>query len=149
MSVQSSAKPKEVISVKTGFTAEAAPKSEAPPSIIEATKEDLLTLQGESAVQLTKAETDALSPEMKKNIDGLSEKTKEAVLNDIKTENEDLYKELSANKTMSTDEINTAVVAGLYKMAPSNKKKKPTQSEIDSIGKDVYEKYFDSKKLSK
>ncbi|MCB0350013.1 MAG: FecR domain-containing protein [Bdellovibrionales bacterium] len=142
-------KPKEVVKIKTGFSAEAKPKAESAPKIIEATKEELLTLQGDTAVQTTKEEIASLPAETQEKLNTLAEKSKEAILNDIKLENEDLYKELSANKDLSPEDINTAVVAGLYQMAPSAKKKKPTQEEIDSIGKDVYEKYFNKKTQAK
>lgn len=148
IAMQSATKPEEIVQIKTGYSAEAKPKNKNAPKLVEATKEDLLTLQGDTAVQITSAEAEKLSPDMKKNIETLTEKTKEVVLSDIKSENEDLFNELSANKNLSIDEINTAVVAGLYNLAPSTKKKKPTQDEIDSIGKDVYEKYF-NKKMSK
>lgn len=145
VAVQTKAKPTEVVQVKTGYTAEAQPKAEVAPKVKEATKQDLLTLQSESAVKATEEDVARLAPQVKKEIQVLANKTKEAVLNDIKTENEDLYKELKSKKDLDSEDINTAVVAQLYKVAPSDKKKKPTKDEIEAIGRDVYEKYFEKK----
>ena len=145
VAMQSATKPEETVSVKTGYTAEAAPKAEAPPKVEEATKEDLMTLQGESAVKVAKEDIAKLPPEIKGEVTALAEKTKEAVLDDIKTTDAQLYKNLAANGKLDAEDINTAVVADLYKAAPSDKKRKPTKEEIDSIGKDVYDKYFKNK----
>ncbi|OFZ18211.1 MAG: hypothetical protein A2Z20_11855 [Bdellovibrionales bacterium RBG_16_40_8] len=142
VAVNSIAKPEEVVQVKTGFSVEAKSKTEAPPQLIETTKEDLMNLQSESTVKVTKEQLAELSPEVKKTVNALSEKTKDAMLNDIKTENAALYNELKMKQNLDTEEINTAVVAKLYVKAPSAKKKQPSQEEIDAIGRDVYEKYF-------
>lgn len=146
VAVQATDKPEKVVEVKTGYSTEVKSKTQTPTEAIEATREELIALQGESSVKASKEEIASLTPEVKKTVAALSEKTKEAVLNDIKIENENLYKELKEKKAKDVEDINTAVVANLYKQAPSGaKKKKPTQEEIDSIGKDVYETYFNKK----
>lgn len=146
VAVQNAQKPAEVVKVTTGYSVEAKPKTAEAPKIIEASKEELITLQSESAVKADPKEVAQLQPEAKKELKELSEKTKDAVLKDIKVEDEALYNELKEQKNINTEDINTAVVAKLYKMAPAeNKKKKPSKEDIDNIGRDVYEKYFDKK----
>ena len=42
-----------------------------------------------------------------------------------------------------SEKINTAVLSNLYKQAPAEKpKSKPTKGDIDSIGQDIYDTYF-------
>jgi hypothetical protein len=142
VSVQSISNPSEPIAVKTGFMTQSDHKEAAAPKATEATKEELTALQIESSLKATDTDLAELNPEQKKEVIDLNKKSKEALIEDIKTGDPGLGKQIQSKKTMNDDEINAAVVAKLYKMAPSAAKKKPTKADVDSLGKDVYEKYY-------
>ncbi|NQY99912.1 MAG: FecR domain-containing protein [Bdellovibrionales bacterium] len=111
--------------------------------IAEATKAELLTVQAASNVKLDKKEFKELDEETQKEIKTLQKKSLKVVLDDIKAEDPNLYKEIVKSKNVSEDAVNTQVVSKLFKQAPAPKKpKKANLEEIDQIGKDVYEKYF-------
>jgi hypothetical protein len=142
VSMQTISKPDDIVQIKTGFTADSNLKAAENLKPIETTREELVTLQSESTVKVKTEELAALSPEIKNDIDALNTKTTQAVLVDIKSHDEELYKKLADNGKMDSDSINTLVVSNLYKQAPTSKIKKPTAEEINAIGSDIYKKYF-------
>ncbi|MEO0336965.1 MAG: hypothetical protein AAF202_11250, partial [Pseudomonadota bacterium] len=94
-------------------------------------------------LSLNNGDLKALDEETKKEIKTLEKKSLKIVLDDIKSEDPELYKEISKQKNLSEDKVNTQVVSKLFRQAPAEKKpKKANLEEIDQIGKDVYEKYF-------
>jgi len=142
VAVQSLNDPTAPVSVKTGFMTQADHKQSVPLKATEATKEELTALQIESALRATEADLSPLTPEIKKEVVDLNEKSKQALLDDIKIGDPAMSREIKKKKMISDDDINDAVVAKLYKMAPSAVKKKPTKAEVDGLGKDVYDKYY-------
>lgn len=144
VSVASTAKPEVSVAVKTGYSIEASSKSKEAPKAIEATKEDLRGLQKESEVKATKEDLAKLSAEEKKQVSELNEKTKVAVIQDIKSYNPRLGAELE-KKHLSDDELNSAVVDKLVRIAPAAQKKKMSKADADAAGQGVYEKYYDDK----
>jgi hypothetical protein len=142
VAVSSKDKPEKVASVKSGFMAEL-DKDSKKAEVIEAPKEELLMVQSETTMKATKEEIKSLNEEERIQIVELNKKSKESVMNEIKLEDPTLYQELKQNEKISTDDIHTAVVAKLYKTAPSDlKRQKPTTKELEDIGDDVYKKYF-------
>lgn len=142
VAMQTTAKPNVTIPIKTGHTAEVDPKTVETPRVVEATKQELMAVQSESSVKANAEDIAALPADIKTEIATLAESSKSAVLNDIKATDENLYNQLAQNNALDAEEINTAVVAELYKTAPMDQKNTPTPSEIDAIGRDVYDKYF-------
>ena len=134
--------------VKTGYSAKVEDnkdkkKQPKPIEIVEAPKDKLIEIQAASNVKLDKKEFKALPKEQQKTIKTLEKKALKVVLDDVKAEDPELFKKLSAKKNLDESTINTEVVSKLYKQAPAPKKpKKANLDEIDQIGKDVYEKYF-------
>ena len=93
--------------------------------------------------EIAAVELKSLDETIKNEVKSLETKSTEIILDDIKTEDPKLYKEIQAKKIKETDQINTAVVSKLFKTAPRAKAKvKVLSKEIDSLGNDVYKKYF-------
>lgn len=138
--------------VKKGFTGSVdtvkknAKTVNSQPKVALATKEQIVEIQKETALKPDQKALDKLPTELKKQIDLLTVKSTEAVVEDIKTDDPSLYKELkekmAKKEAIDIYDINTKVVAKLYNQAPGESKTKPTAEELDSIGKDVYDKYF-------
>ncbi len=143
VSVQSATKPEATpVAIKSGFMTQVAHAQTQAPKATEATKEELSSLQTESAVKPTAADLSALKPEQKNEIAALNSKTKDVIIADIQDHDPGLLKQLKNAKSMDDDDLNTAVVARLFKMAPSDQKKKLTKAEADAAGQGVYEKYY-------
>lgn len=142
--------PKESV-VETGFTAHLTGDvdnqthkiKDVHMAIKEASKEHLLEVQTASTLKESQESTRTLTPELKTEVQALNQNSLTAILNDIKSDDPRLFKQINKAKKMNLDQVNTEVVAHLFKGAPSeDPKKKPTKEEIDGLGKDVYEKYF-------
>ncbi|MCB0421493.1 MAG: FecR domain-containing protein [Bdellovibrionales bacterium] len=80
--------------------------------------------------------------QLQNEIKELQEKSKEAVLNDIKDDDPKLYKTLKENKDVSSADVNSAVVAKMFKEAPREKvQQKISEDELNNM-ESVYDKYF-------
>ena len=141
----------KAVKVKKGFTAKVESRPTAKPQKVKvelATKEEIVEIQKETALKPNEKIIEKLPEPIKKEVEKLSKKSTEAVVADIKKDDPKLYEEIKdkLNKQNVGDdyEINTKVVAKLYKQAPGEVKKKPTAEELEAIGKDVYDKYFRS-----
>ena len=111
--------------------------------VSQAPKKDLLNVQKASQVKVEPKSLD-ISKEVKAQIVKLEKQATEAVLEDIKIEDKDLYEELKKKEVKSVDEINTAQIAKVFKEAPKAKVKlKATEDDIEELGGDeIYRKYF-------
>ncbi|MFK8137868.1 MAG: FecR domain-containing protein [Bdellovibrionales bacterium] len=139
-----------------------APKIEYKPTAIlkQTSKEKLVQIQNESTVKKTQAidlkagslETDLSETEkaeLKESIGQLSQlesKATENVLQEIKVYEPEQYQKIIAQETKPADvtEINTAVVAKLFKAAPAEepKKSKFSEDDFDDLETNYYDKYF-------
>ncbi len=142
VSLRPTSAPEKEIAVKTGYMVEASTRGAGPTTPSEVTKEELKALQSESAVKATSDDLAKLSPETKKEVADLSEKTKNAVIQDIKEYDPKLAAEMIKKKNISEDDVNAAVVDRLVLMAPAAQKKKLSKKDADSAGQGVYEKYY-------
>lgn len=146
--------PKESkVVVKSGFSAKVtappskgetttAPAKVAPPKM--ATKEELLEIQKMSELKPDPIQLEDLNPEVKKELETLQEKSKEAVIADIKVTTPQLLPKIREKKIDSVEDVNSLVLSQLYESAPQAKpsRSKPSFKEIDKNGDDVYKKYF-------
>lgn len=139
--VQSKVQDAKPIAVKKGYMVRADAKGKT--EVKEATKEELVQIQVASTVAADAKAVSSLPQEVKTEIKQLNEKTKDAVLADIKKDDPKLFEELKTRDDLNAATVHTVAVATLYQAAPSDAKKKPSREEIQGIGKDVYEKYFD------
>jgi hypothetical protein len=145
---------KKTVVVKPGYTAlvEEAPKTpdrtqtakkESKVLLQQATKEDFLEIQKTSKVVVKPESLKNLSPEIKQEVQTLNKRTTEVVLEDIKEESMETYKKLKQEKIETAESISTVVVSQLYKKAPRGKAaNNPEYKEIETLGEDVYKKYF-------
>lgn len=106
-------------------------------------REKLIQVQTSTQIKTSPSETSNLSDEIKQEVKVLQEKSRQAVVEDIKIEDPDLYKQIIKQPTENVDEISTQVVSKFYHNAPAeNHEIKPSKEEVDQLGKDIYEKYF-------
>ena len=127
---------------------EPSPMGEAPSApgkirLSEVTKEELLDVQRVSAeIQPDETLAKLTSGELSEQRQLLDLATK-AVLEDIRRDNPERYTEMTQDKQVSLNDINTKVVADLYKTAPrAQVKSKPRAEELRGLGDEVYDKYF-------
>lgn len=126
--------------VKTGYMTTSLVKQIKELKSIPLTKEKLIEVQVQSTVEDKKEVTKGI----KKSLNTLEEKNKQVILADIKSYQPEVYKEFEKQKQkLTSDEMSAKVVSRIYKTAPSeNPKYKPSKDELNSIGDDVYKKYF-------
>ena len=106
------------------------------------TKQNLISVQSTSTIK-GKRNLQALSPRQKEQIQKLEEKAKAVVIEDIKR----YQPKAKPNLQLSLEELNTQTVSKVYKKAPSTPDKdKPSEEDLDTIGDDIYKKYFKTKK---
>lgn len=114
--------------------------------VYEAPKSELLGVQKSSIVSVNLEQLKGqINESVKKEIEKLEEKATEAVIEDIKIEDKQLFEKIKNEKIKSSTEINTVVVSTLFKKAPIEEKKKlkVSEDEIDDLGGEgVYDKYF-------
>lgn len=107
-----------------------------------AEKAELLNIQIETAIPQDQQQVAKLSKEVQSEVKELEKNAKQAVLNDIKSEDPALYTKLSKQDYTASD-INTEVVAALFKQAPGKIQTKPSAKELEGQTEDdIYKKYF-------
>lgn len=111
-----------------------------------AQKQDLLEIQKESAISIEARDLEQVSKETLKEINQLENAAKKVVMDDIKTDDPRLYKELSQKNEANVNSINTEVVAKLFQQAPGKINEKPSEADLEGSAEDVYKKYFEQKK---
>lgn len=159
---KSGAKAPEVIEVKAGYSATIAvapeaPKAETPkaetPKKIEplepkvelrqTTQQELAGIQRTSEIKAAPpADSQAgVSKEALESVKKLETKAIQAVINDVKATDPELYASIQSPKSL--EQINQASIDKLKKSAPqAPEKRKPYRSEIDDAGAGSYDKYF-------
>ncbi len=110
-------------------------------------KESLLEVQAITVQEASGDEDTATNDDEMKNLKELEKQASQALLQDIKTYTPEILESAEISEKDSSDNINTKVLSSMFKSAPAEKpKQKPSQQEIDSIGKDIYENFFNKNK---
>lgn len=147
-------KPKEILKVKQGFSAElqttillekkdkkVIPKNISKFEIIRTTKQDLVHIQKDSKI-IEKKSDKTKSKKIQKEIDNLEKSAVKVTLEDIKEYQPEVYKELKDKKIKSIDTVNTIVISKAFKKAPIKKSKKGFDEFDLNLEEDAYKKYF-------
>lgn len=109
------------------------------PSVARVSKEDLLKIQKLSTVKKSESSEEGLQ----NSLNSLEKKSFENTLSDIKKNDPSHYQQIKDLANLDdVDTLNTLTIQKVYKNAPSDSNKKLTESEIDALGKDIYEQYF-------
>lgn len=132
--------------VKTGQVAVTDNKESAKPEknvqVKASTQQDLKLIQ--SSTTVAKSESDKIPVEEKKELDKLEVLAASKILEDIKKTTPEVYKQMEsqkiANAEPSIEQLNTAAVADVSKMAPKGSSK-PKKSDFNNE-EDVYKKFF-------
>jgi hypothetical protein len=113
-------------------------------SVVEVTKEELLDVQRISAeIVSSESKGNILSKEQVKEQKELMSLATKAVLEDIQKDNPEQYEQFKNRKLASLSDISAGVVSNLYRAAPrAEVKSKPSESDLEDLGKGVYQKYF-------
>jgi hypothetical protein len=117
----------------------------------ESSREELVAIQ--SATQILKSPTlpDIKTPKAEETLAEVTKLEKQSLdvaKEDIRLHEPDLFKRLESelNSAKNADAASVTTISELYRQAPAeNIKKKPSREEIDSLGRDVYKKYFEGK----
>ncbi len=107
----------------------------------DTSKKDLLRIQRDSHIIQTKADLPE-SKEIKKEIRQLEKQATKVTLDDIKTYQPEVYKELKKTKIKSVAQLNTMVIKKAYQKAPAKPDKMGFEVVEEDLNEDEYEKYF-------
>jgi len=108
-------------------------------------KRELATIQKRTVVKRSPKTAANLTSEEVKEIENLEKQAVKMTLADIKAEDPQLYDTIKKKhtKTVDADQINSTVVKKLFDKAPKLKKPlKPGEADLEELGDDAYERYF-------
>ena len=134
--------PSQIVTVKTGFSADSSTKSHSAPRVIQTTRSELAKIHRQSEVKISKRAIAKLPKAQQQELHKLQRRAFKSVMADIRAHNPALYQNLRQRNVKNIDQIDTFVVANLWRNAPTMRMHKPTAKALEGSGRHVYRKYY-------